>query len=337
MDPLTQGVMGAVASQQIAKRSHLLAATGFGLLAGITPDLDVLIRSSNDPLLALEYHRQFTHSLFFIPFGSLICAIVFRLVLFWWSAFRDKEISFLQLWLYCLFAFASHGLLDACTTYGTQLLWPFTDARIAWNTISIIDPLFTIPLLVLILFAALKKNQLAARLALFWVVIYTSIGIFQRERAEAVGYEIATSRGHEIIRLDAKPSFANLIVWKIVYETETEYYVDAVKVGLNKKVYQGDAVPKLNIAESFPWLLEDSQQAKDIERFRWFSNDYVAVSPRFPNRIIDIRYSLIPNEIDALWGIDLDETAGADEHIEYVTSRERDGNTFSQLWSMIVD
>ena len=38
-------------------------------------DLDVLMQSSNDPILFLEYHRQFTHSLFFIPIGSLIVAL----------------------------------------------------------------------------------------------------------------------------------------------------------------------------------------------------------------------------------------------------------------------
>ncbi|GAL27572.1 integral membrane protein [Vibrio variabilis] len=76
MDPITQGVLGASLSQSASKKQNILIAGALGLLAGMSPDLDVLIRSSSDPLLFLEYHRQFTHSLLFIPFGSVICAIV---------------------------------------------------------------------------------------------------------------------------------------------------------------------------------------------------------------------------------------------------------------------
>jgi inner membrane protein len=72
-------------------------------------------------------------------------------------------------------------LLDACTTYGTQLLWPFTDARFAWNTVSVIDPLFTLPILALVITAGLRKRPLFARLALAWALIYLSMGLVQRD------------------------------------------------------------------------------------------------------------------------------------------------------------
>ncbi|MEL0103664.1 MAG: metal-dependent hydrolase, partial [Gammaproteobacteria bacterium] len=77
MDPFTQGIVGVTASQSISKKKHLLIASAIGLLAGIAPDIDIFIKSDKDPLLFLEYHRHFTHSLFFIPLGSLICAFVF--------------------------------------------------------------------------------------------------------------------------------------------------------------------------------------------------------------------------------------------------------------------
>jgi inner membrane protein len=336
MDPLTQGVIGAVASQQAAKKQHILAATALGFLSGMTPDLDILIRSDADPLLALEYHRQFTHSLFFIPIGSFICALLAYFLVFRREYFLNQGFTFKRVWLYCALAYTSHGLLDACTTYGTQLLWPFSDMRVAWNTISIIDPLFTLPLLTLIIWAALKRSKTIAHSALAWVVIYSTFGIVQRERAEAVGLDLAASRGHEPIALEAKPSFANLFVWKVVYTTEDKFYVDAVKVGLSHRVYEGDAIPKLNIANSFPWLDPDSQQMKDIERFRWFSNGYVAISPKDPSRIIDIRYSMIPNEIRGLWGIALSEDAEDGQHVNYVFDRSRNRATFNQLWQMIV-
>lgn len=330
MDPLTQGVVAAVAAQQPAKRQHLFVATCLGFLTGMVPDLDVLIRSDVDPLFTLEYHRHFTHSLLFIPIGSLLCA-----TLFYWLFAKRKGLSFKQTYIYCILGYATHGLLDACTTYGTQLLWPFSDMRVAWNTVSIIDPVFTLPLLVLIIAAAVKKSRLIAHSALAWLCLYCLFGVIQRERAEAVGLHLAESRGHIPTKLEAKPSFANLIVWKVVYSTENHYYVDAVRVGVGATIIEGEKIDKLDVKKTFPWLDPDSQQAKDIERFRWFSNGYLALSPYHPNRVIDIRYSLLPDEIRGLWGIELDPSAGSDKHVSYEVNRQRDSSTFKRLWAMI--
>jgi inner membrane protein len=164
MDPLTQGVLGAALPQATAARGRFAASAGLlGFLGGMAADLDVLIRSSSDPLLFLEYHRQFTHSLVFIPAGGLLCALILHGVLG-----RRRGLKFRQSWLFCTLGYATHALLDACTTYGTMLFWPFSDARIAWNTISIIDPLFTVPLLVAVVLAARRNRPLFARLGLLW-------------------------------------------------------------------------------------------------------------------------------------------------------------------------
>lgn len=332
MDPLTQAVIGSVASQQYAKKQYFIIASMLGFFSGMAPDLDILIHSDTDPLLYIEYHRHFTHSLVFIPFGSLLCA-----VFFYYTITRRVNFGFRRTWLFCALGYATHALLDACTTYGTQLLWPFLNTRFAWNTISIIDPLFTLPLLVLIITAAVKRSRFIARLALVWVVVYTLLGVIQRERAEAIGWQLAESRGHQPVSLEAKPSFANLLVWKIVYTTEQGYYIDALKVGASHKVYEGGYIKKLDIQEAFPWLDLNSQQAKDIERFRWFSNGYIALSPNHVNRVVDIRYSMIPNEINALWGVQLDPSKSADEHVEYIIDRKSDRATLNKLWSMISD
>jgi len=331
MDPLTQGVVAAVAAQQPVKREHLFVATCLGLFSGMAPDLDVLIRSDTDPLFAIEYHRHFTHSLLFIPFGSLMCAI------FFYYLFAKKQaFSFKKTYIYCTLGYATHGLLDACTTYGTQLLWPFSDMRVAWNTISIIDPIFTLPLLVMVGIAAFKKSRIVARAALIWVCLYSIFGIVQRERAEMAGLRLAESRGHTPVTLEAKPSFANLIVWKVVYSTSEHYYVDAVRVGISSQTIEGEKIDQLDIEQAFPWLDIHSQQAKDIERFRWFSNGYLALSPHYPDRIIDIRYSLLPNEIRGLWGIELNQHAAASDHVSYDVSRQRNPDTLKRLWAMII-
>lgn len=331
MDPVSQGVLGAVAAQNVHhQKKHLAWAGLFGWLSGMAPDLDVVFRSASDPLFSLEYHRHFTHSLAFMPVGALICAFIF-----YWIVSRKRQISFGRTYLWCFAGYATHGLLDSCTTYGTQLFWPFADTRVAWNTISIIDPLFTLPLLLLTGLATVTKKPKFALIALFWVVIYTGLGIIQRERAEAIGLDLARSRAHEPIRLEAKPSFGNILVWKVIYSTDDHYYVDAVKIGVSHLIFEGDSVPILDVGRAFPWLDPASQQAKDIERFRWFSNDYLAISPYHPNRIIDIRYSAIPNEFRGLWGIELTKDAGSDEHITKVFDREQSAARFKQLWQMI--
>ena len=78
MDPVTQGALGAAASVALLGRRSPVSApalAAMGWLGGMAADLDVLIRSSSDPLLAIEYHRHFTHSLAFVPLGGLIVAL----------------------------------------------------------------------------------------------------------------------------------------------------------------------------------------------------------------------------------------------------------------------
>ena len=332
MDPLSQGVIAAVAAQQTSNKKHLLIATLLGFFSGMSADLDVFIRSSHDPLLYLEFHRQFTHSLIFIPIGGLICASFF-----YYLFLRNKDITFKQAYIYSTLGYATHGLLDSFTTYGTQLLWPFTNDRIAWNTISIIDPLFTLPLLILVLTATIKKNKIISYMAMSWVILYSLFGFIQKDRAESIGIEIAKSRGHNAISVVAKPSFANLIVWKIIYTTKNYYYIDAVKIGFSSKIIEGTRLDKLNVKKSFPWLNMKSQQAKDIGRFRWFSNGYLAMSEIYPNQIVDIRYSMLPNEGHGLWGIELSANAGYNDHVRTVSNRRSNTDTYKKLWKLIID
>ena len=154
--------------------------------------------------------------------------------------------------------------------------------------------------------------------------------------AEEVGAELAHQRGHVPLRLEAKPSFANLLVWKIVYETTDFFHVDAVRVGLtDARVYGGEKIRKLNVATHFPWLDADAQQASDIQRFDWFSNHYLALSPRDPLLIVDIRYSLVPNQAYGLWGIRLDRNAQHATHVDYVTARADSGAALGVLWELI--
>jgi inner membrane protein len=320
MDPISQAVLGASVPQAISKKKYIVAATLFGAVSGMAPDLDSLIRSDTDPLLYLEYHRQFTHSLIFIPIGALVCAVLFYFLLA-----RRWQIGFKLTYLFCLLGYATHGLLDACTSFGTQLLWPFSNERFAWNTISIVDPLFTLPLLALVITAYRKKNPLFAQIALCWVIAYQGLGFYQHQRVAHVGAQLAAERGHIPIRMETKPSFANILLWKVIYEVEDGFYTDAVRAAPTLTVYPGAFIPRLDVERDLPWLDNESQQANDLERFYWFSRGYLSLDPNDPMRVIDMRYSLVPNEATGMWSIGFKRNADKTDHVTIKPERDTSG------------
>src|SRR5687767_10225739 len=115
MDPVSHALLGAAGALAIA-RSNLRLAALAGAAGALLPDIDVLIASDTDPLLQLEYHRQFTHSFAAAPIGAFLAAAVL------WLLFR-KRATLPQLYVPALAGYVSALLLDACTSYGTQLLW----------------------------------------------------------------------------------------------------------------------------------------------------------------------------------------------------------------------
>ena len=326
MDPISQACFGASLAQSATNdRKKQFMALSIGAIAGMSPDLDIFINSNQDQLLFLEYHRQFTHSLIFIPFGALL----FTLALY---PFTKNKLSQGQIFLFSFLGIATHGLLDACTSYGTQLLWPFSNERVAWNIVSIIDPFFTLPITILILFALFKQKVLYARIAFVYAIVFLSLGFIQKQRAENALIELANMRGHTAERMLAKPSFANRHVWKLIYESDNKYYVDAVKLLWEPKIIVGTSINKLNLKRDLPFVQPNSIQANDIERFRWFSSDFLAINPNNKRIIIDVRYSFVPNQIKMMWGIQLNKE---DEHVSFKVNSTPDKKSRKQFIDMI--
>ena len=327
MDPISQGALGASFAQATQNREKMVVAAWLGCAAGMAPDLDVLIQSPTDPLLFLEYHRHFTHALAFIPFGAAIVAgVLYRFVrhrLSWWQAYAA-----------CLIGYATHGLLDACTTYGTQLLWPFSNERIAWNNVSVVDPAFTLPLLALVIVASRTRQHLYTYLGIAWVVCYLLFGYVQMERAETTAQKLISKRGHSPEQLSMKASFANLLVWKSIYRHDDRYYVDAVRTGITPTVCIGQSVEVFDPNRHLPGIDPSSQQARDIERFRWFSMNYLAPTGR-PGEITDMRYSTVPNEVDPMWGITINPEAAAASHVVWWSRRDTGAEKLSAFAALL--
>ena len=328
MDPLTQGTLGATLAQAAARPGKIRAYAAAGAAGGLAPDLDILIRSANDPILYLEFHRQFSHSLLFIPIGAAVCALLLAPVLKRWL--NGKE-----LYLAVLLGYATHGLLDACTSYGTQLFWPFSDMRVAWNRISVVDPLFSVPLFVLMAAAVWRRRRAFALAGLAWALLYMGIATIQHQRALETARSIAEQRAHQALKLTVKPGFANLLVWKAIYQAEGRIYVDGIRLAGTAEHCPGEQINLLNQERDLPWLEPDTQQARDLERFRWYSDGWLALDPTDRNYVVDVRYASLPNRIEALWGLKLNPKAQPDEHSVWHVVRSRRSEDLDLLLALL--
>ena len=91
----------------------------------------------------------------------------------------------------------------------------------------------------------------------------------------------------------------------------------------------------LDLKKDFLWLNPSSQQAEDIKRFDWFSQNHLAISPENKNLIIDIRYSILPNQISGLWGIELDPNASLNQHSKFRSNRKKSEDRMNTLLRVI--
>lgn len=305
MDPLSQAVTGAALAGSFSLKAHTRKALLLGALSGMAPDLDILIRSQTDPLLALEYHRHFTHALPFSPIGALICAAFFYL----FPPIRNF-MSFGRCYLYCLLGYFTHGLLDASTGYGTHLFWPFTNTRESWNIIGIIDLFYTLPVLLLLIIAAYRKCRNSVFVAVIWILAYLSLGFYQQHRAtEVVTAWLDTSK-HHYSKLAVRPTISNLWLWRIIYRDEKTdlWQTHALYLPFwsnEAGVLKGETALTLDRKweQAYP---ADTVTGQDIRLFEFFSDGYLSMHLKGTHGfyIGDIRYGLTPDSGQPLWGIE---------------------------------
>jgi inner membrane protein len=297
VDPLTQGLLGAAAAQALLGR-RFPRAWLVGAVGGMAPDLDVLIGSSTDPLLSIEYHRQFTHALAFVPVGGPAAALP-------WMALRRARRRWREVVLASTAGYATHGLLDACTTYGTQLFWPFSGQRVAWSWISIIDPVFTLALLAGVALAARAASRRPVVLALAFAALYLGAGALQHARALGAQERIAAARGHDRVRGDAFPAFGSNRVWRSLYLAGDTLYLDRVRVGWTGGAgwMPGSAVALVREEDLGHAERRDPRVVRDFRRFRRFSDGWVARAPTDHEVVGDARYSLTTDVYDPVWGV----------------------------------
>lgn len=328
MDPVTHGLIGATASQSFANKRTLRAAAFTGLASAMLADLDVFISSASDPLLNLEIHRQFTHSLIFIPVGALIAT-----VLLWW--FVRKYLTLKQTYLFSLAGYATAGLMDLITSYGVLLFWPFSSERFSLDIISVFDPLFTMGVLIFTGLAFYKKEKMYARITFGWVFVYLLFAFTQQQKGIRTAQEIARSNNHEIQQLIVKPTIANQLLWSIRYTTGDSLYSYGFRSlpFADPVIYEGDAAALLQWKENYAEF-EGSVLYKDIQRFSDLSEGVLIQHPDHENVIGDGRYSMLPTTTSPLWGIEIDTTR-PNRHVEFGTYRDADPEIRQAFMNML--
>lgn len=314
MDLLTQGILGASTAQAGAKRGEFRIASITGFIAGLLPDLDTLIRSQDNPLLVLEYHRHFTHSFIFIPVGALLVSAMI------WLIYR-KKYSFKSLYWYSLLGICLAGILDACTSYGTSLLWPISNDKIAWNLIAIVDPIFSFILLIPLIIGLKKRSHIFTRAGLTLALMYLLLAWGQSQRAEEIAMNLIADRSHSAIKQIIKPTMGNIVLWKSIYIHDEKIYTDAIRVGMfgSNKIYTGSNLPLLNSQGDNPFV-DDSQAGRDFLRFAAISDHWLGVHPSRPDMAGDVRYTMLPISTEPLWGVNL-EINDQYQHLDVITNR----------------
>src|SRR5690554_3467710 len=219
MDSLTQIVLGAAVGEAVLGKKIGNKAMVLGAIAGTIPDLDIISGYFTDTVSALEIHRGFTHSFVFAVGVGFLFA--------WLLALWDKRATLKQWWWFWFLCFVTHPLLDAHTTWGTQLFWPF-ELRLEYKNIFVIDPLYTLPFLVFLILAMFQKpgsskrrrfNNLGLIVSsayMLLTLILKGITFIKFERA-------LEEQNIAYLEMDTRPSPLNSILWTANVETEDAF------------------------------------------------------------------------------------------------------------------
>lgn len=270
MDSITQIALGASVAASVGFKPFGRKVLIAGALLGTLPDLDVFIDYGN-AIDNYTSHRGFSHSLFVL---TLFSVMLYFILLFASSSklrayFQENKFA---LFLTILLPFITHPLLDTFTTYGTQLLWPLTSPPIAWHSVFIIDPLYTLPLLICMLMLWFSNNSKRAlmlnNIALVMSCCYLAWGQFAQSNITTRAQQDSLAQNGKLLVM---PTPLNSVYWRILSYQGSRYY--------EAFTYIGDKAPlKWTSYSSNRDLIEQSEPGL-LPRLEWFSNGWL----RFDN------------------------------------------------------
>lgn len=256
MDSLTQALLGATVAATVAPKGYRKRAILTGALLGTLPDLDVMISYPTD-VEAFTYHRGFSHSLFVLPIVAVFLLPLLRRFY--------RSMSWVRLYLLVVLALVTHPLLDAMTTYGTQLLYPLAVTPTFVSSIFIIDPLYSLWLLAGVgLYLFSPHWRWANSVGLLVSTLYLGLGVAMQQLAKAElvkAYPNTTSTQWTVGALTASP-----FCWRGIYKGE-DYYIETA---FNLRNPNEMAMQRYAILPP-----SDYPQSVYFARLQWFNPDTV--------------------------------------------------------------
>ena len=300
MDSLTQIILGAACGEIALGKKIGNKALLFGAIGGTIPDLDVFIGKFlyNNEIQAMAFHRGFMHSLLFATLSAF---------LFGWFTYtfyntgirRETTTQKDWIWLFFLSIF-THPLLDCFTPYGTQLFAPFSDYRVAFNNISVVDPLYTLPFLICMIVVLFFKRTNVKRLKWTKIGIYISscyllFTIGNKFYIDTIFKKSFKKAGISVERFSAQPSILNNILWYAVAETKYKYHLTFYSL-LDKS----NTANKIITIDKNHELIDMNDE--NLKILAWFSNDYYRISKKEKTgtyKYTDLRYPMLnPDDLN---------------------------------------
>jgi inner membrane protein len=288
MDSLSQLALGAAVGVAVmGRRTALWKAALWGGVCGTLPDLDAFI-DHGDPVSNMTLHRADSHALFWLSLASPLLAAGIARVQGEWSQWR-------RWWLAVWLALVTHPLLDWMTVYGTQLARPFSTEPFAVGSIFIIDPLYTLPLLVGVL-AALRRGDARGlrwnQAGLLASTAYLGWSVVAQQQVTAIAEAAARQQGLVAERMLVTPTPFNTVLWRVVVVTR-----DAHHEGFYSLL---DAAPviKFDRFDLGAPLHASLAGLPAYARMAWFSRGFYKLSARDGELLItDLRMGQEPNYI----------------------------------------
>jgi len=269
MDSVTQIVLGASLAGACAPAGQRRKALLLGAALGTLPDLDVFI-DFGGAVGNYTYHRGFSHSLFVLaPFATLLWLALRR----WWAPVRAAPGRW---YAAILLALLTHPLLDAHTAYGTQLWWPLGTPPVSWSTLFIIDPLYTLPMLLAVLAVlARPRARRGGQVLLAGLLLSTAYlgwSWVGKGLAEQNARIVLREQGFGDAPLFSVPTPFNTLLWRVVALTDDGYLE-----GLDSLVAD-DGPVRFTSHRSDRRALDAAGDIWAVRRLRWFARDFVGAA-----------------------------------------------------------
>lgn len=281
MDSITQAALGAAIGGAVLGKRLGRKAVLIGALLGTLPDLDVVL-DYGDAVANVTEHRGFSHSLFVLTGLATLLALLCNR----FSPARD--ISLGRWWCFFALILITHPLLDSLTTYGTQLFWPLDMPPAAWPIIFIIDPFYTLPLLVALIIAiATKKARRACTVGLAVSSLYLLLAAGAKWSVEQRLAPALADAGLQAAPVLIQPTPFNIALWRATVIDDDRYFESLISVFDGKRKPTLEPI-KRNVA------LEESALAGPLgQRLVWFTGPFL----RYDTQWVDDQETLIATDI----------------------------------------